>query len=134
VSREDPEPDPDPEFDPAPARDHSADAGGIVVGAVIGLAGAFFLAQGFVEWIAVGAYRVRPLALSAVAMAAGFLLGGGVFLRQGRRLLGIGHGGMGVGWALLIVATATGNGLALVGSVAAIVGTAFFLVAESRGD
>jgi hypothetical protein len=109
----------------------SPDAAGAVVGSVLAFAGALFLLQGLVDWIVLGDARVRPLALSVLALAVGFCLGGVLFLRQGRRLLGIGHAGMGGGWGLSILGTVTGSGLALLGGVGLIVGTSFFLVAEA---
>lgn len=107
------------------------DTAGVVVGGLVGVAGALFLLQAVVDWLVVGALRVRPVAASAVVLALGFCLGGVAFLGQGRRLMGIGHAGMGAGWGLSIVGTATGSGVALLGGVGLIVGTAFFLVAES---
>lgn len=124
MSRRDPDPTPE-----RPGR--RPDAAGAVVGSVLALAGALFLLQGVLDWLVIGSLRVRPLALSVVALAVGFCLGGVLFLRQGRRLLGVGHAGMGAGWGLSILGTVTGSGLALLGGVGLIVGTSFFLVAEA---
>jgi hypothetical protein len=117
--------------DSPPVPGDGPDAGGVVVGSVVALAGGLFLLQAVVETLVVGPLRARPVALSGAVLAVGFCLGGVIFLRQGRRLLGIGHAGMGAGWGLTVFATATGSGLALLGGVGSIVGTAFFLVAQA---
>jgi hypothetical protein len=92
------------------------------VGTLVGLAGLLFLIEPVVGPLALGGLRVRPVALSTVVLALGFGLGGVVFLRRGRRLIGIAHAVGGVGWGLLALAPAVGSETALVLGLAVVVG------------
>ncbi|MBB6644941.1 hypothetical protein [Halobellus ruber] len=103
-----------------------------VVGVLVGLGGLLFLLEPVVGPIAVGSVRARPVALSAVVLAAGFCLGVPVFLRRGRRLFAIAHGIFGAAWAGIAVGTAIRSGSVVVGSVLLVVAGVGFLLARAR--
>jgi hypothetical protein len=103
-----------------------------VVGLLVGLGGLLFLLEPVVGPIAVGSVRARPVALSAVVLAAGFCLGAPVFLRRGRRLFAIAHGIFGVAWAGIAAGTALRSGTVVVGSVLLVVAGVGFLLARAR--
>jgi hypothetical protein len=104
------------------------DPGSWAVGGLVGLAGALFLAEPYVGVLAAGGVRARPVALSALVLAAAFAVGGVVFLRRGRRLVGLAHAGGAVAWGLVVAGTAAGNGLLLVAGVVAVAALSAFLV------
>ena len=81
-----------------------------VVGGLVGLGGVLFLLEPVVAPVAIGPVRARPVALSTVALAAGFCLGAPVFLRRGRRLFGVAHGVFGLAWGGGAVGAATRSG------------------------
>ncbi|SDY50392.1 hypothetical protein [Halobellus clavatus] len=103
-----------------------------VVGLLVAAGGALFLVEPLVGPIAVGSVEARPVALSAVVLAAGFCLGAPVFFRRGRRLFGIAHGIFGLAWAGVAAGTAVGSGTLVVGAVVLVVAGAGFLVSRAR--
>ena len=103
-----------------------------VVGLLVGAGGLLFLLEPLVGPIAVGSVRARPVALSAVVLAAGFCLGAPVFLRRGRRLFGLAHSVFGVAWAGIAAGTAVRSGTLVVGGVLLVVAGSGFLLARAR--
>lgn len=108
------------------------DPGPIVTGVFVGLAGLLFLLQPVVPFVEWGQLRVRPVALSALALAVGLWLGTAVYLRRGKRLVGGAHGVGAAGWSGIVLGTAAGNGTLLLGSVVGLVVGMVALVVESR--
>jgi hypothetical protein len=109
------------------------EAGPVAVGTLVGLAGLTFLLEPLVGPLPVGGLRVRPVALSAVVLAAALLLGAVVFYRRGRRLFALAHGVFGLAWAAVVAGTATGSGTLLVGGVVLVIAGCGFLVGQARG-
>jgi hypothetical protein len=112
-------------------RSRDPDSGTLAVGVLVGLAGLSFLLEGVVDPVPVGGARVRPVAASAVLLALGLDLGALVFLRQGRRLVGLAHAIGGAGFTALVVAVAVGSGTLAVSAVLALGGGIVFLVHET---
>lgn len=108
------------------------DPAGAAVGTLVALSGVLFLLQVAVDFLVVGPVGVRPVVLSAATLSVAMLVGGVLFWRQRRRTLAIGHAGTGAGWALLLVGTLGGSGVALLLGAGLVGGTALFLVAERR--
>jgi hypothetical protein len=106
--------------------------GPVAVGLVVGLGGLLFLLEPVVDPVPVGGLVVRPVALSAVALACGFSLGAVVFYRRGRRLFALAHAVFGVAWAGLVVGTLVGAGWLVVGAVVLVVAGIGFLAERSR--
>jgi len=106
--------------------------GPATVGTVVGAAGVLFLLEPVVGPIPVGGLRVRSVALSAVFLAIGFLLGAVVFSRRGRRLFAASHAVFGVAWAATVLGTATGSGILFVGGIVLMVAGCGFLVTQAR--
>ncbi|MEF8841784.1 MAG: hypothetical protein V5A62_09195 [Haloarculaceae archaeon] len=106
------------------------DYGSLGVGVVVGLAGLAFLLEPVVDPVAIGGFRVRPVAVSAVLLALGLDLGAFVFLRQGRRLVGLAHAIGGAGFTALVVAVAIDSGTLAVSAVLVLGGGMLFLVYE----
>lgn len=104
----------------------------LVIGAFVAASGVLFLVEPYVEPVEFGGIRARPVALSAVALAVGLVFGAVVYLRRGRRMVGIAHAIGGVGWGLAIAGTVVAEGLLLFAGFAVVVGGSLFLVAESR--
>jgi len=71
------------------------------------------------------------VAASAVLLALGLDLGALVFLRQGRRLVGLAHAIGVAGFTALVVAVAVGSGTLAVSAVLALGGGIVFLVHET---
>ena len=107
-------------------------------GVLVGLAGLFFLLEGVVEPVPVGRFRVRPVALSALLLALGLDLGAVVFLKRGRRLIGLAHAIGGAGFSALVIAVAIDSGTLAVSAVIVLGGGVLFLTYEvyrtRRGD
>jgi hypothetical protein len=114
------------------ARLRGLDYGPVVVGLVVGLAGLCFLLEPVVDPFAVGDFRVRPVAVSAVLLALGLDVGAFVFLRRGRRLVGLAHAIGGVGFTALVVAVAIDSGTLAVSAVLVLGGGMLFLAWETR--
>lgn len=108
------------------------DPGPLVTGAFVGLAGLLFLVQPVVPFVQIGPLRVRPVALSALALSVGLWLGTMVYLARGKRLVGGAHAVGAVGWSGIVLGTATGNGAVLLGAVVVLVVGMLALAAESR--
>ncbi|MEF8790648.1 MAG: hypothetical protein V5A61_11035 [Haloarculaceae archaeon] len=108
------------------------DYGPLAVGTLVGLAGLLFLLEGVIDPVAVGALRVRPVALSAVLLALGLDLGAFVFLGRGRRLVGLAHAIGGAGFTALVIAVAIDSGTLAVSAVLVLGGGMLFLVYELR--
>ncbi|WP_135365238.1 hypothetical protein [Halosimplex halophilum] len=108
------------------------EVGPVAVGALVGLAGLTFLLEPLVGPLAVGGLRVRPVALSAVVLAAALLLGAAVFYRRGRRLFALAHAVFGLAWTGIVLGTATGSGTLLVGGVVLVIAGCGFLVTQAR--
>ena len=122
-------------FDPETVehrRGRTLDPAPLIVGGFVGLAGVLMLLEPVVNPVAVGELRLRPVALSAVSLTVGLLLGGGIYLRRGRRLVGLAHGVTGVGWALTIAGTAVGSGTLLLFGLAVVVGGSLALATQLR--
>lgn len=114
------------------ARLRGLDYGPVVVGLIVGLAGLCFLLEPLVDPFAVGDVRVRPVAASAVLLALGLDVGAVVFLRRGRRLVGLAHAIGGAGFTALVVAVAIDSGTLAVSAVLVLGGGMLFLVWETR--
>jgi len=69
----------------------------VVVGGCIGLGGLLFLAEPFVDPVPVAGVRLLAVLLSVFVVAAGLLFGCAVYLRRGKRRIGLAHGVGGVG-------------------------------------
>jgi hypothetical protein len=108
------------------------DPGPLVTGAFVGLAGLLFLVQPVVPFVSIGPLRVRPVALSALALSLGLWLGTAVYLARGKRLVGGAHAVGAVGWSGIVLGTATGNGAVLLGAVVVLVVGMLALAVESR--
>ena len=106
--------------------------GPVAVGLVVGAGGLLFVLEPVVDPFSVGDLVVRPVALSAVALAAGFSLGAVVFYRRGRRLFAFAHAVFGVAWAGLVVGTLVGAGWLVVGAVLLVVAGVGFLLDQGR--
>lgn len=106
--------------------------GPAAVGTIVGLGGLCFLLEPVVGPVPVGGMRVRPVALSVLALAVGFSLGAVVFYRRDRRLFALAHGVFGLAWAGLVVGTLVGAGWLLVGAVLLVVAGSAFLVGQLR--
>lgn len=102
----------------------------VAVGLVVGLGGLLFLLEPVVGRLSVGGLVVRPVALSAVALAVGFSLGAVVFYRRGRRLFALAHAVFGLAWTGLVVGTLVGVEWLVVGAVLLVVAGAGFLVGQ----
>ena len=110
--------------------DPDLELGPAAVGTVVGLAGLLFLLEPVAGPVAVGDLRVRPVALSAVALAAGLSLGAVVFYRRGHRLFALAHALFGATWTGIVVGTALGSAVVLFGSIFVLLGGCAFLVAQ----
>lgn len=108
------------------------DPGPLVTGAFVGLAGLLFLVQPAVPFVRMGPLRVRPVALSALALSLGLWLGTAVYLARGKRLVGGAHAVGAVGWSGIVLGTATGNGAVLLAAVVVLVVGMLALAVESR--
>ncbi|MFC6974166.1 hypothetical protein ACFQL1_04960 [Halomicroarcula sp. GCM10025709] len=106
--------------------------GPMAVGCLVGLSGLLFLVTPLVGPVPIGGLSVSPVALSAVALTAGFTLGTVVFARRGRRLFALAHGVFAVAWALLVAGPLLGNGDLLLAGVVVLVAGVGFLVSQSR--
>ncbi|WP_254535470.1 hypothetical protein [Halomarina litorea] len=136
----DPDPDPHAEFDPDGAEPgpptsladlSTLDPWPLVVGAFVACAGLLMLGQPVLGRVALGGVRLPAFLLSTGVLSAGFALGALVYLRRGKRLVGIGHAVGAVGFGFLFVASGVGV-VALWLGIAALVGGALFLAGESR--
>ena len=103
----------------------------LVVGALVALAGVLFLLEPLVGPIPLFGVPTPPFVLSAAVLALGFGLGAAVYLRRGRRLVGIAHAIGADGFGLVVSGTALGSGLAFFLGVAVLVGGSVFLVSQS---
>jgi len=108
------------------------DLGPPLVGTFVAVAGVLTLAEPVLGPLALGALRVRPIALGAVVLAVGLSVGSVVFYRRGQRLVAIAHGIGGVGWTGVVAGTALGSGPVLFAGLAVLLGGSVFLVAETR--
>jgi len=108
------------------------DAGPLVVGTFVGLAGLFFLAEPVVGAVAVGSVEVRMVGLSALSLVVGLNLGAAVFIHRGQRLVGMAHGVAGVGFGAFLLGLVLGSGTLLLAGVLVVVGGMLALAARSR--
>lgn len=108
------------------------DVPSLVVGLFVAAAGALFLVEPVVDPLQFGSATVRPMALSVVVLTVGFGLGAVVYLRRGRRLIGIAHGIGAGGWGLVAGGSAVGSGTGLLLGFAVLVGGSIFLVTQTR--
>lgn len=108
------------------------EAGPTAVGLLVGAGGLAFLLEPVVDPLAVGALRLRPVALSVLLLAAGFGLGAVVFARRGRRLFAAAHAVFGLAWGGIVLGTATGSGTLVVAAVLLVVAGSGFLVERAR--
>ena len=116
------------------ADDGGFDAASAAVGCCIGVGGVLFLAEPFVDPLAVGGARLPATFLSAVVVAAGLLFGAAVFLRRGLTRIGLAHAVAGGGWALVILGTLGASGPLLFAGFAVLVGGSIGLVAIAGGE
>jgi len=110
-----------PEVDPAP----------LAVGALVGLAGALVLLQPLGP-LRLAGRAVQPVVASTVPLTAGFGLGGVVYLRRGRRLIGLAHAVGAAGWGLVSLAAGLGSVVVLWMGLAVVIGGAVAVAARSR--
>lgn len=122
----------DPDGDLAGRSALDVEFGPAVVGLLVGAGGLLFLVDPLVGAVALGPIRTRPVALSTVALGAGFCLGAGVFSRRGHRLFAAAHAVFGLAWLGVAVGTGLGNGVIVVGAVLLVVAGAGWLVAQAR--
>jgi hypothetical protein len=108
------------------------EAGPVAVGSLVGLAGLLFLLAPVVDPVPLGGVTVSLVALSAVALTAGFALGTVVFALRGRRLFAMAHGVFAVAWALLVAGPLLGSGDLLLAGVVVLVAGVGFLVSQTR--
>mgnify|MGYP006876430766 CR=1 FL=1 len=108
------------------------DAGPLLVGTFVGLAGLLFLIEPVVQPVSIGGLEVRMVALSAVSLVVGLNLGAVVFLYRGQRLVGMAHGVAGVGFGAFLVGLAVGSGTVIFIGVLVVVGGMLALAAQSR--
>lgn len=106
--------------------------GPVAVGLVVGLGGLLFLVEPVVDPLSFGGLVVRPVALSAVALAVGFSLGAVVFARRGQRLFALAHAVFGLAWTGLVVGTLLGAGWLVVAAVVCVVAGVGFLLGQQR--
>jgi hypothetical protein len=133
--------DRDPDADPHPGSGSPVDGGRsasrsldpwpLVVGAFVACGGLLLLAQPVVGRVSLLGARVPAFVLSTLPLAVGFGLGGVVFLRRGKRLVGVAHAVGAVGFGLLFAALWAGVAALWLG-IAVLVGGALFLASESR--
>ena len=109
------------DLDPAP----------FAVGTLVGLAGVLFLLEPVVEPIPIFGTPTPPFVLSGATLAIGFGLGAAVYLRRGRRLIGLAHAIGAGGFGLLVGATALASSTVLVAGVAVLAGGCAFLVGQA---
>ena len=123
-------------FDPSDVDDGDDDGGfdaaSAAVGCCIGVGGILFLAEPFVDPLAVGDARVPAAFLSVVVVAAGLLFGAAVFLRRGLTRIGLAHAIAGGGWGLVVLGTLGASGPLLFAGFAVLVGGSVGLVAVAR--
>jgi len=112
--------------------DDTVDWPTLVVGLFVACGGVLFLAEPVVDPFRVGSASIRPMAASVVALTVGFALGGVVFVRRGKRLVGIAHGIGAAGWGFVALGSAVGNGTALLLGFAVLLGGSVFLVTQAR--
>ncbi|WP_222844838.1 hypothetical protein [Haloplanus rubicundus] len=122
----------DPDDDRSLPSSFDFEFGPAVVGLLVGAGGLLFLVDPLVGAVALGPVRARPVALSTVALGAGFCLGAGVFYRRGHRLFAAAHAVFGLAWLGVAVGTALGNGVVVVGAVLLVVAGAGWLVTRTR--
>lgn len=108
------------------------DAGPAAVGVLVAAAGVLFLVDPVVGPVSLGGLRARPVALSAVVLAAGFGLGAAVFSRRGHRRFAFAHAVFGLAWAGVVVGTAVGSGLVVVAAVLLVVAGSGALLEGAR--
>ncbi|WP_247009927.1 hypothetical protein [Halorientalis litorea] len=104
----------------------------LVVGLFVACGGVLFLAEPVVDPFQLGRASIRPMAASVVALTVGFGLGAVVFLRRGKRLVGIAHGIGAGGWGVVALGSAVGSGTALLLGFAVLLGGSVFLVTQAR--
>lgn len=104
----------------------------IVVGLFVGVAGMLFLVEPVIEPFQFGAVRVRPVALAALVFTVGMLLGAVIYLRRGRRLVGLGHAVVGVSWGLIVAGTAFASEPVFYAGIVLLVAGLGWLVSEAR--
>lgn len=104
----------------------------LLVGIFVAAAGLLFLAEPVVGPFWIGGASIRPMAASVVVLTVGFALGAVVFLRRGKRLVGIAHGIGAGGWGLVALGSAFGNGSLLLTGFLSLLGGCVFLVVQSR--
>jgi len=124
-------------FDPAgidDADDGGFDTASAAVGCCIGVGGVLFLAEPFVDPLAVGGARLPAAFLSAVVVAAGLLFGAAVFLQRGLTRIGLAHAVAGGGWGLVVLGTLAASGPLLFAGFAVLVGGSIGLVAVAGGE
>ncbi|WP_435197116.1 hypothetical protein [Natronomonas sp. EA1] len=108
------------------------DPASIVVALFVGAAGMLFLVEPVVDPFQFGSLRVRPVALAALVFTVGMLLGAGIYLRRGNRLVGLGHAVVGVSWGLIVAGTAFASELVFYAGIVLLVAGLGWLVTEAR--
>jgi hypothetical protein len=99
---------------------------GVVVGSVVGLAGALFIAQPIVGTVPVGGAEIPAFVLAAGVLGVGFGVGSAGFTHRGQIRLAAGHGVAAVAWLALFLGASVGSqGLVVAGVVAIVAGSLF---------
>lgn len=109
--------------------DRSLDLAPVVIGLCIGLGGVLFLLEPVVDPISVAGAELRPMTLSATALAAGLLGGATLYGRRGRDLLAIAHAIGGIGWVLVVAGHLLGVELLLFAGIAVLLAGSLSLIA-----
>jgi hypothetical protein len=90
------------------------DSAPLIIVACLGVGLVLFLADPLVDPITVSGTAVELGVLAAVVFAVGLFVGSGIYIRKGKRRLGLVHAAGSLGWLLLVVGTAFSNRTALV--------------------
>lgn len=113
------------EIEPAP----------LVIVACLGVGVALFLVDPLVDPITVSGTEFEFTLLAAIVFAVGLFVGSGMYVRQGKRRLGLVHAAGSLGWLLLVVGTAFSNEIALVaGGGALLLGAVSLVVMTLRSS
>lgn len=118
----------------SPTPDRNVDFPSLVVGALVACAGGLFLVEPIVDPFVIFETTIRPIALSAIVLTAGFGLGAVLYRRRNHRSIALAHAIGALGFASLAGAMAVGSQPLLFGGVVVLVGGSAFLVAQVSRD
>jgi len=91
----------------------TVDRAPLVIVGCLGVGVALFLANPFVDPVAVSGVEIELAVVAAAVFSVGLLAGSGAYVRQGRVRLGVVHACGAAGWFLLVVGTAFSSTVAL---------------------